>query len=92
MSRCTGHCCRRFVVSLDQLTDPSADSRDGDQIRDMLILIEEVNAQFGEWRCTCRHFDGKGCRVYEERPQMCRSYGRDHPCEYEGCTLKMATA
>lgn len=39
-------------------------------------------------RFTCRHFDGKNCRVYETRPSMCRTYGVMTNCEYESCTLR----
>jgi Fe-S-cluster containining protein len=35
---------------------------------------------------TCRHWDEQTrlCRVYERRPEMCRGYPYERPCEH-GC-------
>jgi Fe-S-cluster containining protein len=31
---------------------------------------------------TCRFFDGANCTNYDERPNMCRGYPYDRPCEH----------
>jgi len=88
VSRCTGHCCARFYLStevLDVLTSPERRGIDGKFILDMVELIEFTEAGA---TCTCRHFDGKNCTVYDQRPQMCRDYPYGKPCTIEGCTRK----
>ena len=33
---------------------------------------------------TCKHFDGKRCGAYADRPHMCREFPSDRVCPY-GC-------
>lgn len=87
MSRCTGHCCARFYVSVDALTDPDRLVEDGEYIADMLVPLEVPVDATKQWACTCRHFDGANCRAYDSRPRMCRNYPYGGPCAYPGCTL-----
>lgn len=90
MSRCTGHCCERFYVDLERLTDTNADNiRDGDQIRGMLIDIEPHNDDDGGWWCTCVHFntETRNCNDYDNRPHMCSAYPYGGKCSYEQCTM-----
>ena len=46
-----------------------------------------VWADEGDWylevRTVCKHLEPDGrCGIYETRPQICRDYGSDEPCEY----------
>lgn len=89
IERCTGHCCRRFPIDLDVLTDPTRNVLDGDFIRDMLIELgphEDPNRIYA----TCRHFDGRDCTAYDQRPDMCRRYPYGRACEYAGCTRRVS--
>lgn len=88
MSRCTGHCCRSFTIDLDALTDPEVNVHDGDYIREMVILKEQISPI--EWLCTCIHFDGQDCAAYADRPSMCSLYPYGRGCRQEGCTLTLA--
>lgn len=36
---------------------------------------------------TCRHFDGKNCGIYENRPDMCKRYPYGDPCEHAAAGL-----
>lgn len=85
MTRCTGHCCRRFTMStsLDAIQARATD-QEGAFIADMLVQLPDGPMWF-----TCRHYDtvAGDCTVYEQRPAMCRRYGTDaQPCDHEGCT------
>jgi Fe-S-cluster containining protein len=70
---------------------------DGDVLLDMLIplgvhivppgrhpksLPIAVETQRAQHFFTCRHFDGKNCGIYETRPDMCKRYPYNDPCEY----------
>ncbi len=39
---------------------------------------------------TCKHFDGKGCTIYERRPRMCRDHGVKTFCNWDGCEYEPA--
>ena len=58
---CTGLCCSSFTLGEPELSDPF--------IRDMLIDL-------GDGHYSCKHWDTETrlCRIYEQRPQMCRDY------------------
>lgn len=97
--RCTGHCCRAFVLhgfTLNEFKERLADGlikvKDGSFIADMLIELPQDAWKQGPdgklWpRFTCRHLQPNGdCGAYEFRPQMCREYPYGSPCEYAECT------
>jgi Fe-S-cluster containining protein len=88
MSRCTGHCCKRFTISTpyEKLQQDPDSVKDGRYILDMLISLNEEGVSV----YTCRHFDKEGgnCSAYEQRPRMCSEhpmYGKK--CNWLGCTL-----
>ncbi len=99
--RCTGHCCREFVMYSgdDKILD--ADRKrwleegkldpEVQQIMDMVIPLKEHEDEDGKFYTTftCRHFDveEQQCLIYDERPAMCRRFGAEEvKCNYEGCT------
>lgn len=98
MSRCTGHCCRRFNLPapLDEIVRrrnpdvcPPGEKHieDGDKLAEMLIPLDDqgpVNYWF-----TCKHHDpvSGDCTNYENRPRMCREYPYGRDCEYDDCTM-----
>lgn len=87
-ARCTGHCCRRFSVDLDALTDPKRNVVDGNYLRDMLVLLDEPPRDAARYLMACRHFDGRDCTAYSSRPRMCRDYPYGRPCKYDDCTFR----
>lgn len=35
---------------------------------------------------TCRHFNGRNCTIYDDRPVMCSKYGTsESPCDHYAC-------
>jgi len=82
---CGGQCCRYFALQIDR----PRSAEDFDHIRwylahqNVAIFIEgkdwylQVNNQ-----CHYLSQDGK-CRMYENRPQICRDYGWDDSGETE---------
>ena len=91
MSRCTGHCCRRFPIgdsTPEQWADPLwfGKAKDGQFIADMLISLGTDDT--GKYHYTCRHFNVEtgNCMAYESRPDMCRDYPYGNPCEHPDCT------
>lgn len=101
MSRCTGHCCRRFTIpaSLEEIKRRRnaevcpPDERwiiDGDKLADMLVPLETETREDGtlaHW-FTCRHLLPSGdCGDYENRPEMCSGYPYGKACNFDGCTL-----
>jgi uncharacterized protein len=84
-NHCTGRCCRHFSLPIDNPTTWN----DYDSIRwylahgQTLIYVERK-----QWyllvmtKCTYLT-DGDLCRIYLNRPKVCRDYTTDH-CEYDG--------
>lgn len=86
MTRCTGHCCRRFHLdpdAVERLLHEPETLRDGVQIRDMLLPTGEEDY----WTCVNYDPEGTACKIYDERPEMCREHPPSGACSYEGCTL-----
>lgn len=95
MNRCTGHCCSIFTlpespqeVKSEEFGDKVVD---GDVISDMLIPLTDYEPFNSEGQIkyfyTCKHFDGKNCTNYENRPLMCSDYPYGGNCAQLGCTL-----
>lgn len=91
--RCTGHCCRCFPVSstLDHLRSIAANpgnasAAEAAQIADMLIPLGQ--REDGREMYTCRHHDAEtgDCRIYDDRPRMCRDYPYGKSFEHSECT------
>ena len=40
---------------------------------------------------TCKHFDGKDCGIYEDRPGLCKRYGvaSSAPCMFSDCEMRL---
>jgi Fe-S-cluster containining protein len=82
--KCTGICCRYFALPIDTPKDRG----DYDDIRWFLchkgisVFVED-----GDWyiniRNKCRHLSEKDylCRIYKNRPRICRQY-RHRNCDY----------
>ena len=42
---------------------------------------------------SCNNLGEDGnCRIYDERPSMCREYPYRELCQFQGCTMRMNTA
>lgn len=110
MTRCTGHCCKAFILpygpedlsiritaGLDG-SHPMGRVEDGEQIRDMVIFLGTTDqgwpganpALDGSLHhyYTCKHHDAESgdCKIYDQRPGMCRRYPYGEPCKIPGCT------
>lgn len=40
------------------------------------------------YQCSNYDTDTKKCTDYENRPKMCRKYGVENPCSYDGCEIE----
>lgn len=89
-------------ATLDEFRARAAGVLDGAAIAEMLVPLtreqaEQRGRRFGAAvpddpalpLFTCRHLDEKTrlCRIYTDRPQMCRDYPYDRECEH-GCGLR----
>ena len=91
MSQCIGRCCQAFSISLQSERDPlvlyTEDPDgfvDGRALADMLIRLPGPTPD-GRLRFTCRHLtDELRCGIYEERPDMCRTYPNGGTCGWCG--------
>lgn len=100
MSRCTGHCCRRFrTESIPGLqVRRNAGEAEAAYLLNMLVPLgppEQATPYFlfGSQWYTCRHLQPSGdCGAYEARPSMCRDYPYGHACCFDGCTWGAAAA
>lgn len=95
MSRCTGHCCKRFPLpyTLDEIRERQATLADGATIADMLIPLDSPAEQARDGRVwsffTCKHLGDNGdCRIYATRPAMCMGYPYGGVCMNTGCTAR----
>lgn len=101
--RCTGHCCRQFVLPLNQaeIDAYAAGNVPDDESSDRGFMAR--NAVFLFWHngsayFTCRQLDKAtgNCLAYERRPHTCRDYplyGRlDSGCSNKGCTWESGRA
>lgn len=87
--KCGGSCCERLFYprTPEGLKQDYEDKhkRDEDivEIYHMLELLELDG--IGGWY-TCLNWDkeSKLCKIYDERPQMCRDYPYDSPCVHCG--------
>ena len=82
--KCSGLCCRYFAFPIET---PETEE-DYDDVRwylchkDVTVFVED-----GDWyiniKNRCRHLDGKNykCRIYNDRPKICRGY-RHSDCDY----------
>lgn len=83
-NKCIGLCCRYFALPIET---PET-KEDYDDIRwylchkNITIFVED-----GQWyieiKNRCRHLSAKDnrCRIYDERPKICRKY-RHKDCDY----------
>lgn len=81
---CTARCCKYFALEIN------APKKKDDYEHIRWYLMHEgiaVWADQGDWyleiRTVCKHLEPDGrCGIYETRPQICRDYGAEEPCEY----------
>lgn len=65
--KCRGACCETFWLRLGDVPAPSAD------VRRWVLLHGKTSAGFVEFTCWCRELTDEGlCRIYDERPAVCR--------------------
>lgn len=97
MNRCTGHCCAVFTLGdpPEKITTKewAQSAVDGEKIQDMVVPLGDYepytsDSGYTRYFYTCRHFDGKNCNNYENRPFMCSDYPYGRKCVQLGCTLK----
>ena len=87
--KCTGRCCERlFYPRTPEELKRDYDERHGYdedivEIYHMLVLLEED--PLGGWY-TCSNYDTetKLCKIYKDRPKMCRDFPYDSPCPHCG--------
>jgi len=98
IARCVGACCYAFYLPFDGyagllaavVAEPNRYT-DGAKIVDMVIprfpRNDETASRFG-----CRHFDfvTKECKIYDERPDMCRRHGEEYACDMKDCPIMPA--
>lgn len=53
------------------------------------IGVDGIERQDSGYYYTCKAFDGNGCTIYDDRPQMCSNYPYGDPCKYKQCTMKL---
>jgi Fe-S-cluster containining protein len=101
--RCTGHCCRHYSLP-HPLWYVREFGEDGEQIAAMSLPAYVV--QPGEpmpdgrplsggdpaqiYRCANLNEATGDCRIYEERPRMCREYPYGRRCEMADCSWPAA--
>ena len=103
-TRCTGHCCDSFSVSMDDVRRIAATGdKEAIQVRDMVrpLLPGSWNGfsrsriteeEFGEL-FTCTNLGpGHDCLIYETRPAMCSRYPYGWRCAHPDCTSSEAKA
>lgn len=82
------------VASHSLISTDSPDYKAWKQIADMVIYLGPRPApknpddeQFHNY--TCKHFDKEArvCRIYDDRPTMCKRHGTFYSCNAAGCTL-----
>lgn len=87
VARCTGHCCRSFIIrrSMEAIR---AEAEDGDaDSATMVDMVIPVRVTAGVQVYDCRHLRANGdCSIYESRPRMCRDYPGSSKCTFDGCT------
>lgn len=76
---CSAQCCRYFALQIDTPTEPE----DFDNIRwylahqDVAVFVEGDDWYLQVNR-VCRYLQADDtCGIYEQRPRICRDYGRD---------------
>ncbi len=83
---CDGRCCELFALSktLKYLIANQTDIHDGETIASM--VTPQGRSNDGVWLFSCRNFDAdsRKCRIYEQRPDMCRGYPYDGRCGFCG--------
>ena len=83
--QCTAKCCRYIATEIDA----PEDMEDYDQIRWFLlhenvsVFIDEDDEWFLEFQTNCKALDGNACRIYRQRPQICREH-KVETCEVNG--------
>jgi Fe-S-cluster containining protein len=51
------------------------------------VLPDGSTAPVTDLYYDCRHLQPNGdCRIYDNRPRMCRTYPNGKPCARQGCT------
>lgn len=71
------------------MTEAARNIREGEQIAEMVIYLgAQELVGVSTHRYTCKHFTGRDCAIYDDRPMMCRTYQEGGPCEFPGCTMR----
>lgn len=101
---CGGYCCERFRFrngespeALKKWAEDFPNSPDVQKVVGMVIHLGrskvDVDGEEGQethWY-TCKNFDTETrlCKIYEQRPQMCRDFNKDwyHACGVKKCKL-----
>lgn len=95
-TRCTGHCCKRFILSapIEHIRSwadhPDTDPNMREECRKIAEMITPLPAEEdGVDRFTCRHHDPEteDCKNYDDRPNICRNHGVTTSCDMPGCTM-----
>ena len=87
---CTARCCKYFALPI---STPRT-LEDYDHIRWYLMhegiaVWMDDNDWYLEVRTICQHLQpDNSCGIYDTRPQICRDYGGEEPCEFFTDDLK----
>ena len=96
--RCTGHCCRAFVLhgwtyeKIQEAYTAWREQRSGatwpNDIWLIAPMIRQNPVEAGhDPTFSCIHLQANGdCGIYNIRPQVCREYPNNRGCCFEGCT------
>jgi len=93
---CIGLCCSMFNLLGESKEDyliEGIDNEECRQVGEMLRLIgyDTENSTDGKpWPVyTCKYWNKntKLCTIYDQRPEMCRTYPDGDECGWEGCTV-----
>lgn len=103
MSRCTGHCCKKFPLPCtpEELKEnyrawvnSEPQDKNGREMIAEIWLIAPMVRKIAERDIgayyTCAHHQPNGdCAIYDIRPRMCSEYPYGNPCEHidKGCTM-----
>lgn len=100
-NRCTGKCCESFYLPMEwseweQIVTSGIvpDEFNYADAHMILAMVRPDQSRPSEGnRYTCVHFSGTSCLIYSTRPNMCKEYPYDIPCEHGlMCASKISRA
>lgn len=83
---CPGHCCETIYQPFDpdRLVEMADTLMDGQQVAEMLVPTGEISGSSHHYKCKNWDPDTRLCKIYDDRPTMCRDYPYGNPCPHCG--------